>query len=151
MKDLKMPLSLDWLRPGVNRSTAFLTIKYILIASLVIMLLLSTIFFSAIVAFDVKIENSKHPQVAPETLRKVNICFLIITMVVCAAGLIGVIRESFGWTVVFASCMLFGTFGHKDEVYGFVISILLTGLSFVFSAMIRKANNGMIHSGPYNL
>lgn len=137
---MKMPLSMQWLGPQMpNRSTAFLSIKYALLAILVISLVVSVLFFSALVAFDVKIDHAKYPKVDPKTLKTAFTAIMAVSIVISVVGLYGVIREHFITTAIFAGLTLLSTLGKKDDIYSFLTSLLITGMSFVFAAMIKKA------------
>ncbi|KAI1304237.1 hypothetical protein HDE_01901 [Halotydeus destructor] len=144
---MKMPLSLEWLGPQLsNRSTAFLAIKYILLAATSVIILLCLFFFAIILTADVNLENKKYPKVDVHVLRDILITFMVVTIVINGVGVYAVVKEHFCLTLTFAICLLLGCFGRKDDVYAFTINIILTALAFIYAAMLRKIQLRMSHS-----
>lgn len=135
---------MEWLGPQKpNRSTAFLSIKYSLVGVLVISIVCCAIGFTALVAFDLKIEAKKYPNVNIENLRKALVAMLAIIILISAVGLYGVIREHFVTTVIYAGCMLLATVFKKDDIYAFIVNVAVTAMSFIFAAMLKKADRAL--------
>ena len=154
MSNMRIPLSLDWLKPQApNRSTTFLTLKYVLMAVVCITILFCALFFTAIVAFDVKIEHKKFPNVQPSFVRTWVSILLALGLVINCVGLFGLIKEHFATTLFFAVCSLFTVLGKKDDIYQFLNTVAITAMAFVFSAMIKKANNKLLseNHGPQEI
>ena len=144
--------SLTTLSPNVQksqkpiRSTAFLTIKYILMSINSILIVCGVAAFTITLATDQVLMDEKFPDMDRSDLRALVLAASVWIVMTQSIGLLGVIKEDFRINLIFAILSVLEILGNHDNIA--VVGLAITALKFTFCAMIKKADIKLRNTQP---